>query len=241
MRLFLNTADRLSGSTLQAPRWLLPQTIDAARSCHVASYMLPRDQDVINADNQRLTWTVGGVARTADLPVGIFDPSDLVSDIEDEMNAAQTGHTVVYDTATNKITFSHASALVFDVTSPLAPLLGFRDGDTSNPSGRLNLAGARWARLVSRELTRNAHHETIATGNARYDDLVCSFPIDAPRFGVTSYQPAHGQEQCVLYTSPQFIGSHSGRVLDISLYDETGAELTPTSNWQVDITFFCEQ
>ena len=236
--LFLNTADRQAGSTRQAPTWRLPETVSGATRCHVAASFIPRDQHVINSTNYSISWTVAGTPYTTTIEPGIYDAPDLVSELEDALNTQAAGHSVVYASWSNKIEISHASALVFDASSGLAPFLGFT-ADAATPQGQLNLTGARWVRILSRELSRQSVHETISSGANSYDDLVVTFPVDATRFGLVSYQPIDKEVQCIMYNKARWIGGNTNRVLDLTLVDETGRPIEPQSDWQVEIRFSC--
>lgn len=119
----------------------------------VKQMSLYNDQYTINANNKTLHFTSSATAYTATMTEGYYTQATFATALQTAMNAALAGFTCAYDSATKKITVSHATAFVLNfnkapITNNLYYIMGATRADTSSATSYVGIMNTDWQNSV---------------------------------------------------------------------------------------------
>lgn len=223
--IYLNSDDATTNSN-SVIRWNLNDYTTKTRHIHsleLLNVQFPNSVYPINANNNVLTVTQGGVAASTTLTPGVYSGSTLAAHLKvvlDALAFAQT-YTVTYVTAQQNLTITPSSgtfSITVGTTNNVAYYLGVADAQsgveaatftTSNP---MNIGGPIYVDVHS-----NIGVNQISSTHAAR--VLCRIPIKVAFGDIVFYEPA----------SPLVweLSTPSLDYLEIKLFDDKGLSYAP--------------
>jgi hypothetical protein len=154
----------------------------------VENFVCPISFFVVNDTNNTLVTSTG----TYTISEGNYNALSLKTELSSKM----TGYTIVYDSNTNKLTFSRGSSFTFYSSSTCFRILGFQeDTDRVSSSNSLtsdfvvNLAGTS---LVYIDIPNITTRNILSKNNGGFTTIVKSIVCDVPYGSVLTFVNATG-------------------------------------------------
>jgi hypothetical protein len=199
------------------------ERISNVKNIKIQNAIIPLSFYNINSNNNILIFN-DGVARTANLTLGMYTANQLATMIQVAMNAISTlVFTVTYSSITQKFTFATTSnfSLLFTTptTSILPDMLGFTKTIFTGASTFTSVNVASVNKIYSQvnicSSRLSLHNNQVASSNNYFGSLICVINNSIFKPGEYLYYSNDDNSQNVMFSNEQ----SSLDNIDIKLYD----------------------